>query len=53
MARAWGGAPGKDGDVATIGSNTGRLTSTERDFDPVTGIPLMSAIPVNVRPLER
>ena len=36
-------------DVRTIGANTGRLSSTDRDYDPVSGIPIMSAIPVNIR----
>jgi len=52
MPHAFGDAPGDDNDarVREIGSNTGRLTSVERDYDPYTGIPRMSAIPVNVRP---
>jgi anaerobic selenocysteine-containing dehydrogenase len=49
MAHAWGDAPKHDSDVRTIGSNTGRLSNVERDFDPVHGLPVMSAIPVNVR----
>jgi hypothetical protein len=49
MAHSWGDAPKYDSDVRTIGSNTGRLSSTDRDYDPITGIPMMSAIPVNVR----
>ena len=52
MPHAFGDAPGdaNDARVREIGSNTGRLTSVERDYDPYTGIPRMSAIPVNVRP---
>jgi anaerobic selenocysteine-containing dehydrogenase len=34
-----------------VGSSTNRLVSTERDFEPVSGMPRQSAIPVNVRPL--
>jgi anaerobic selenocysteine-containing dehydrogenase len=49
MTHCFGDAPGSDGDVRSIGSNTGRLTPVERDYDPYTGIPRMSAIPVNVR----
>lgn len=30
------------------GSNTGRLIPVDREFDPYTGIPRMSAVPVNV-----
>jgi hypothetical protein len=51
MAHAHGDAPEHDGEVRTIGSTTGRLVSTERDFEPISGIPRQSAIPVNVRPL--
>jgi hypothetical protein len=32
-----------------MGSNTGRLSPNDRDHDPITGIPVMSAIPVNLR----
>ena len=49
MSHAWGDAPKYDSAVGTIGSNTGRLANVERDFDPVHGMPVMSAIPVNVR----
>jgi anaerobic selenocysteine-containing dehydrogenase len=50
MPHAFGDAPGseQDRDVRVIGSNTGRLSSVDRDFDPYSGIPLMSAIPVNL-----
>ncbi len=49
MTHCFGDAPGDDGDLHSIGSNTGRLTPVEREYDPYTGIPRMSAIPVNVR----
>lgn len=48
MAHAWGGTPEDDGSVREIGSPTGRLSDL-RSFDPVTGIPCMSAIPVSVQ----
>ncbi len=49
MAHAYGGLPGPDdGRVRELGSNTGRLVSTEARYDRVTGIPLMSNIPVKV-----
>jgi len=51
MAHGHGDAPERDGEVRSIGSTTGRLVSTERDFEPISGIPRQSAIPVNVRPL--
>jgi anaerobic selenocysteine-containing dehydrogenase len=52
MPHGFGDAPGsdQDKDVHTFGSNTGRLSSVDEDFDPYSGIPLMSAIPVNVEP---
>jgi len=49
MAHAFGDAPTEDHKVFSIGSNTGRLTSVEADYDRRTGMPMMSAIPVNVR----
>ncbi|MDJ0852670.1 MAG: molybdopterin-dependent oxidoreductase [Myxococcota bacterium] len=48
MAHCFGDAPERDGELRRIGSNTGRLVDNERDFDPYTGIPRMSAIPVSV-----
>jgi len=51
MAHARGGAPERDQDFASAGSNTGRLVSCERDFEPVSGIPRQSAIPVRIRVL--
>jgi anaerobic selenocysteine-containing dehydrogenase len=50
MAHGFGDAPEHDGELRRIGSNTGRLVDNERDFDPYTGIPRMSAIPVTVSP---
>ncbi len=49
MAHAFGDAPVHDKDVFYIGSNTGRLTNVEADYDTRTGMPRMSAIPVNLR----
>jgi anaerobic selenocysteine-containing dehydrogenase len=49
MAHAWGDAPKYDSDVRTLGSNTGRLSRVEQHYDRVHGMPIMSAIPVNVR----
>ena len=49
MAHAFGDAPTEDHRLFSIGSNTGRLTSVEQDYDVRTGMPVMSAIPVNVR----
>jgi anaerobic selenocysteine-containing dehydrogenase len=52
MAHARGDDPAFDGRVRTIGSSTARLVSVERDFEPVSGIPRQSAIPVNIRALR-
>jgi anaerobic selenocysteine-containing dehydrogenase len=48
MAHCFGDVPGGDGAPREVGSNTGRLVNNEREFDPYTGIPRMSAIPVSV-----
>ncbi|MFP8876566.1 MAG: molybdopterin-dependent oxidoreductase [Myxococcota bacterium] len=52
MPHAFGDAPTEENDarVRSIGSNTGRLSPVDRHYDPYTGIPRMSAIPVHVRP---
>jgi anaerobic selenocysteine-containing dehydrogenase len=52
MAHARGGEPELDGQVRTIGSTTARLVSVERDFEPISGMPRQSAIPVDVRALH-
>jgi anaerobic selenocysteine-containing dehydrogenase len=48
MAHCFGDAPEYDARVREIGGNTGRLVSVDRDYDPHSGLPRMSAIPVNV-----
>ncbi|MCB9723881.1 MAG: molybdopterin-dependent oxidoreductase [Spirochaetaceae bacterium] len=52
MAHCFGDAPEHDRDFRELGSNTGRLVDNERDFDPHTGIPRMSAIPVAIGRVE-
>lgn len=52
MTHCWGDLPGEDDDVRTHGSNTGRLTDVEVDYDPYSGIPRMSSIPINIKLLE-
>lgn len=52
MTHCYGGnaEDGEDGEqVRALGSSTGRLVDNMRDFDPHTGIPRMSAIPVSIR----
>jgi anaerobic selenocysteine-containing dehydrogenase len=51
MAHAHGDVPELDDQVRAIGSTTGRLVTCERDFEPMSGIPRQSAIPVRVRAL--
>jgi anaerobic selenocysteine-containing dehydrogenase len=51
MAHARGDDPRRDAEVREIGATTGRLVSTERDFEPISGIPRQSAIPVTIRAL--
>ena len=51
MAHGFGTNPGKD-DAATTGGNTGRLLSAEVEYDPITGLPRMSAVPVNIVPRQ-
>jgi anaerobic selenocysteine-containing dehydrogenase len=56
ITHGFGGNPGEDDDPAAMGCNVGRLTSSEAEFDPITGIPRMGALPVaisNVQPTER
>ena len=49
MSHAWGGNPGEDDNPFLLGANTGRLTSVDSDYDPYSGIPRMSAIPVRLQ----
>lgn len=49
MAHAWGDLPDNGGAVRTQGSSTNRLVDDDRTFDSITGMPRMSAIPVNIR----
>lgn len=51
MPHSWGRHPDHRQRPQIDGSNTGRLVSIDRDCDPLTGQPLMSAIPVAVAPL--
>jgi anaerobic selenocysteine-containing dehydrogenase len=48
MAHAWGPLPGENKDAAMYGSSTNMLVSTDRDVEPLNGMPRMSAIPVNI-----
>ncbi len=48
MTHAWGDNPDVDDPDGALGANTGRLMSVEVDYDPYSGIPRMSALPVDV-----
>ena len=37
-------------DVRALGANTGRLIANDADYDPYSGQPRMSNVPVNVIP---
>ncbi len=53
MAHSWGDLPGESGppaDPRVLGDTTGRLSDNASLYDPITGLPVMSAIPVAVRP---
>jgi anaerobic selenocysteine-containing dehydrogenase len=51
MAHSWGNVDLTDERVREIGTPTSRLVSTDRGYDPVTGMVVQSAIPVTVVPV--
>jgi hypothetical protein len=51
MAHCWG-RPDEDGDVRKEGGNTARLLDTEGEFDRLSGMVRMTAVPVAVRAHE-
>ena len=49
MSHCFGGTdPDCPSDVREAGANTGLLSSVEHEYDPHSGIPRMSAIPVRI-----
>jgi anaerobic selenocysteine-containing dehydrogenase len=52
MAHAFGDSPEHDDKVREVGSSTNRLLRNDRVYDRHSGQPLMSNVPVNVRPLS-
>lgn len=50
MTHAFGDAPERDAEVGGIGASTGRLCDVDDAYDPYSGQPVMSNIPVAVRP---
>jgi anaerobic selenocysteine-containing dehydrogenase len=51
MTHAWGDLPSNDGSVREIGSPTNRLMTNHIDYDPITGMPRQSSIPVVIKPV--
>jgi anaerobic selenocysteine-containing dehydrogenase len=49
LAHGWGD-PSDDRDIREKGSNVQRLIPDDQRYDPVTGLALQSAVPVNVSP---
>jgi anaerobic selenocysteine-containing dehydrogenase len=47
LAHGWGD-PSDDRDVREKGSNVQRLIPDDERYDPITGLALQSAVPVNV-----
>jgi anaerobic selenocysteine-containing dehydrogenase len=52
MTHAFGGAPEYDADFRTIGSPTSRLLDADARYERYSGQPLMSNVPVDVRPVR-
>jgi anaerobic selenocysteine-containing dehydrogenase len=48
MSHAWGNDDAGKDDVIGIGASTNRLIDDALDMDPITGMPVQSAIPVRV-----
>jgi anaerobic selenocysteine-containing dehydrogenase len=49
----FGSAPGEEETIRSCGTSVQRLISVEVDYDPYTGMPKMSAIPVRIEPEQR
>ncbi|HYH49873.1 MAG TPA: molybdopterin-dependent oxidoreductase [Acidimicrobiia bacterium] len=52
ISHAFGDGPDSDADVRSFGSNPSRLLATDEVFDPYSGQPRMSAIPVQITPVQ-
>jgi anaerobic selenocysteine-containing dehydrogenase len=50
MSHAWGDVEEFDEDVRSIGGNTSRLLDVADQWDPYSGQPVMSNVPVAIRP---
>jgi anaerobic selenocysteine-containing dehydrogenase len=52
IAHGFGRRPGERADTRRHGSNVNRLTRLDDDYDPISGMPRMGAIPVSLTPVE-
>lgn len=52
MSHGFGGNPGEAEDPRVVGANTNRLLRSDDDYDRITGMPRMGAVPVAVCRLE-
>jgi anaerobic selenocysteine-containing dehydrogenase len=52
MTHAYGDGPDRDGDVEMIGSPVNRLLSVDGEWERYSGQPIMSNVPVRVRPVN-
>lgn len=50
ISHCWGDIDGADADPASFGASVARLIFNDRDFDPLTGLPRMSNLPVSITP---
>jgi anaerobic selenocysteine-containing dehydrogenase len=48
LTHGFGGLPGDDDDPMTYGASVSRLLSIDHELQPVSGMPLMSAVPVDI-----
>ncbi|HXY91830.1 MAG TPA: molybdopterin-dependent oxidoreductase [Acidimicrobiia bacterium] len=51
MSHGFGANPGEHEDPRVDGANTNRLLRADADYDPITGMPRMGALPVSVTAL--
>jgi hypothetical protein len=49
MSQNWSANPDEDQNPLVAGNSVNRLIDDERDYDPYRGIPIMSALPIDVR----
>jgi anaerobic selenocysteine-containing dehydrogenase len=52
MTHGFGG-PGASGDPSGAGASTNRLISADSELQPISAMPMLTAIPVSLTPLER